>query len=211
MILGKACQVFPFASLGGAPQDLGYRSEPTRLEIGDRNVIREGVTVNRGTEKGGGLTKIGHDNYLMAYCHIAHDCQIGSGNIFANNVALAGHVEIGDFVNLGGYTLIHQFCRVGSYASSGMGSALNKDLAPFLLAAGHYARLIGLNKVGLRRRSFSRETLAGIEFVFRALLRDRRRVEDTEVQAMANTYPEVALMLNFINASKRGMLQCSRP
>jgi UDP-N-acetylglucosamine acyltransferase len=168
------------------------------------------VTINRGTEKGGGLTQIGHDNYLMAYCHIAHDCRIGNGNVFANNVALAGHVEIGDFVSLGGYTLIHQFCRVGSYASSGMGSALNKDLAPFLLAAGHYARLIGLNRVGLRRRGFSRETVAGIDSVFRVLLRDRGRLDNAEVQSLANSHPEAALMLNFIGASKRGMLQCSK-
>jgi len=207
MRLGKRCKVYPFSSLGEAPQDIGYRGEPTSLEIGDDNVIRESVTINRGTVKGGGQTRIGSRNFIMAYCHIGHDCLVGNDNILANNVALAGHVEIGDQASLGGFTLVHQFCRVGSYAFTGMGTALNQDLAPFVLATGNYARAIGLNKIGLRRKGFSADCLEALDRVFRALLRRRDPDAMDLLQQDKDRYAEVRLMIDFIAASRRGVIR----
>jgi UDP-N-acetylglucosamine acyltransferase len=208
--IGGGCVISPFASLGEAPQDLGYRGEDTRLEIGNDNVIRESVTINRGTVKGGGLTRIGHRNFIMAYCHIGHDCLVGDGNVFANNVALAGHVEIGDQVNLGGYTLVHQFCRIGSHAFTGMGSAINLDLAPFVLASGNYARALGLNKIGLRRKGFSSESIDALQRVFRALLRRRDPAALDSLRDDVRLFPEVREMVEFIQSSRRGVLRYSR-
>nr|UOZ97005.1 Acyl-[acyl-carrier-protein]--UDP-N-acetylglucosamine O-acyltransferase [Cupriavidus sp.] len=207
MRMGKRCKVYPFASLGEAPQDIGYRGESTSLEIGDDNIIRESVTINRGTLKGGGVTRVGSRNFIMAYCHIGHDCIVGSDNILANNAALAGHVEIGDQVSLGGFTLVHQFCRVGSYAFTGMGTALNQDLAPFVLATGNYARAIGLNKIGLRRKGFSADCLEALDRVYRTFLRRRDPNAIALLQQDKDCYPEVRLMIDFIATSRRGVIR----
>jgi UDP-N-acetylglucosamine acyltransferase len=147
--IGEDCRVYQFASLGEAPQDTGYRDEPTRLVIGDRNVIREYVTISRGTPRGGGVTRVGHDNLIMAYVHIAHDCEVGNHTTLANAASLAGHVQVQDRAILGGFTLVHQFCRIGAHAFTSMGAALNRDLPPYTLASGNYARAIGINKLGL--------------------------------------------------------------
>jgi len=208
--IGSGCVVSPFASLGQSPQDLGYKGEETRLEIGNNNVIRESVTINRGTVKGGGLTRVGDRNFIMAYCHIGHDCSVGHGNVFANNVALAGHVEIGDQVNLGGYTLVHQFCRIGSHAFTGMGSAINLDLAPFVLASGNYARALGLNKIGLQRKGFSSECIDALQRVFRGLLRRRDAAALDGLQDDIRRFPEARQMVEFIQSSRRGVLRYSR-
>ncbi|MGA1527417.1 MAG: acyl-ACP--UDP-N-acetylglucosamine O-acyltransferase, partial [Burkholderiaceae bacterium] len=138
--IGEHCQIYPFVSLGQPPQDLSYKDEPTELVIGNHNIIRESATLHRGTVRGGGVTRVGDHNLIMAYCHIAHDCKIGSHVIFANNASLAGHVHIEDGVTLGGFTLVHQFCRVGAHGYTSMGAALNRDLTPFTLATGNYAR-----------------------------------------------------------------------
>jgi len=209
--IGQDNRIYQFASIGEAPQDTSYRGEPTRLVIGDRNVIRESVTLNRGTERGRGETSIGHDNLIMAYVHIAHDCIIGNGIIFSNAASLAGHVEVQDHCTLGGFTLVHQFCRVGSYAFTSMGSALNRDLPPYCLASGNYARLIGINKVGLRRKGFSDASINGLHRAFAEVLRGRSDRKSRVASLMAETeVPEVRNLLEFIQGSSRGILRAGR-
>lgn len=209
--IGQDNRIYQFASIGEAPQDTSYRGEPTRLVIGDRNVIRESVTLNRGTERGRGETSIGHDNLIMAYVHIAHDCIIGNGIIFSNAASLAGHVEVQDHCTLGGFTLVHQFCRVGSYAFTSMGSALNRDLPPYCLASGNYARLIGINKVGLRRKGFSNASINGLHRAFAEVLRGRSDRKSRVASLMAETeVPEVRNLLEFIQGSSRGILRAGR-
>src|SRR6478672_7981813 len=158
-IIGKDTRVYPFVSIGLAPQDLKYGGEPTAVEIGERNHIREFVTVHRGTEGGGGITRIGNDNLLMAQAHVAHDCQIGSHVIMANAATLAGHVEIADRANIGAYSGVHQFCRVGVEAFVGGYSVVVKDAMPFAVIQGNHAKCYGANRVGLRRKGYSPETI----------------------------------------------------
>ncbi len=209
--IGQDNRIYQFASIGEAPQDTSYRGEPTRLVIGDRNVIRESVTLNRGTERGRGETSIGHDNLIMAYVHIAHDCIIGNGIIFSNAASLAGHVEVQDHCTLGGFTLVHQFCRVGSYAFTSMGSALNRDLPPYCLASGNYARLIGINKVGLRRKGFSEASINGLHRAFAEVLRGRSDRKSRVASLLAETEVlEVRNLLAFIQDSSRGILRAGR-
>jgi len=157
--IGKDNHIFQFASIGADPQDLKFDGSDSRLEIGSRNKIREFVTVNRGTTGGGGLTRIGDDNLLMAYVHIAHDCLIDNHAIFANSASLAGHVTVGDYAILGGFSLVHQFSRVGEHSFSGMGSVINKDVPPYVLVSGHFAESKGINKEGMKRRGFSAEEI----------------------------------------------------
>ena len=201
--VGEDCRIFQFASLGEAPQDLSYAGEPTRLEIGDRNTIREFVTLSRGTPKGGGCTRLGSDNLIMAYVHIAHDCRVGSHGVFSNAASLAGHCQVGDRVVLGGFTLVHQFCRIGDQAFTSMGTALNRDLPPYCLASGNYARAVGINKVGLRRRGASPELVSALHHAFKHLVRGRDRERGLEAVApLAQAHPEVAAFVAFIRESQ---------
>ncbi|MFN4262182.1 MAG: acyl-ACP--UDP-N-acetylglucosamine O-acyltransferase [Thioalkalivibrionaceae bacterium] len=211
-VIGADSRVHSFASIGGDPQDLTYAGESTRLEIGARNVIREYATISRGTVKGGGLTLIGDDNLIMAYVHIAHDCRVGNGVVFSNAASLAGHVEIGDCVSLGGFTLVHQFTRIGAYAFSSMGAAINRDLPPFCLAQGNYARLIGINRVGLQRRGFAAETISELHRAFLQLLRSPvGRAERLRAwQAKTDLSAEARLLVDFIAESRRGVLGAQR-
>lgn len=209
--LGEDCQVFHFASLGEAPQDTGYRGEPTELVIGDRNVIREYVTISRGTPRGGGTTRIGRENLIMVYVHIAHDCDVGDHTVFSNAASLAGHVRVEDRAILGGFTLVHQFCRIGSHAFTSMGAALNRDLPPYTLASGNYARAIGINKLGLKRRGFPPETVRALHQVFKLLVRGRdRKTGMVAAEALAGEFPEVARFVEFVKTSKRGIVRSGR-
>lgn len=170
--LGRENQVFQFASLGAAPQDKKYRDEPTRLQIGDRNTIRESVTLNRGTVQDRGITQIGNDNWIMAYVHVAHDCVVGNHTIFANSTNLGGHVEVGDWVILGGASGIHQFCKLGAHAMTAVGSVVLHDVPPFVMVAGNTAQAHGINTEGLRRRGFSAERINAIRRAYRILYKD---------------------------------------
>lgn len=211
-VIGAGTRIHSFASIGGDPQDLTYAGEATRLEIGARNVIREYVTISRGTVKGGGLTSIGDDNLIMAYVHIAHDCHVGHRVVFSNAASLAGHVEVGDHVSLGGFTLVHQFTRIGAYAFTSMGSAINRDVPPFCLAQGNYARLVGINRVGLQRRGFSSETINELHRAFMQLLRSPvGRAERLERwRAHPDLRPETRALIDFIASSRRGVLGAQR-
>ena len=175
--IGKQCQIFQFASIGEAPQFSGYKGEKTLLLIGDRNIIREFVTLHRGTVKGGGKTVIGNENFIMAYSHVAHDCQIGNQVVMANGSTLAGHILIEDFAIIGGLTAIHQFCRVGAYAIIGGVSGVLMDIPPYTKAHGDLAKLFGLNTVGLKRANFSEETLKALKKAYRIIFRSSLTLE----------------------------------
>lgn len=207
--IGCDNKIHQFASIGDAPQDLKYDGEPTRLEIGDRNTIRECVTINRGTVNGGGLTSVGSDNLLMAYIHIAHDCQIGNHVIFSNNASLAGHAHVGDYVILSGFTLVHQFCAIGDYAFTGMGSAIAKDVPPYLMISGNPAAPHGLNKVGLKRRGFSEEQVRNLTKVYKLLYRQGLSLDEAKKQivAMGETHEEVKRFADFLEQSTRSIIR----
>lgn len=209
--IGRGTRIFPFAVIGEDPQDRKYAGEDTRLEIGERNVIRESVTISRGTVQGGGRTVMGDDNLIMAYVHIAHDCIVGNRVTMANGASLAGHVEVQDCSTLGGFTLVHQFCRVGAHAFTSMGSVLNRDLPPFCLATGNYARLVGINQEGMRRRGFSEEQISAVRRCFVRILRGFA-ARDARVRELRNeeTSSEVQQILNFIESSERGILRVGR-
>jgi UDP-N-acetylglucosamine acyltransferase len=208
-IVGAGNRIFQHAVLGEEPQDLGYQDEDTRLVIGEHNVIREYVSINRGTLKGGGVTKIGNDNYLMAYTHIGHDCQIGSNNIFTNSTSLSGHVEVNDHCNLGGFTLLHQFTRIGSYAFTSMGSAINLDVPPFVIVSGNYARSYGINKLGLQRKGFTPERIGAIGKAYKLLVRKRTERDQAlaQLKPLAEQYSEVQLFIDFVLSSPRGIVK----
>jgi UDP-N-acetylglucosamine acyltransferase len=207
--IGCDNKIYQFASIGEAPQDLKYDGEPTRLEIGDRNTIRECVTINRGTVSGGGLTRIGSDNLLMAYIHIAHDCRIGNHVIFSNNASLAGHAHVGDYVILSGFTLVHQFCAIGDYAFTGMGSAIAKDVPPYLMISGNPAAPHGLNKVGLKRRGFSEGQLRNLTRVYKLLYRQGLSLDEAkrQIAEMAESHEEVKRFADFLEQSKRSIIR----
>lgn len=207
--IGRENRIFQFASIGEIPQDKKYHGEESRLEIGDRNTIRENVTINRGTKDGGGVTCIGNDNWLMAYIHIAHDCIIGNHTIFSNAASLAGHVEVDDYAILGGFTLVHQFCRIGIHAFCGMGSAISKDVPPYMLVNGNPAQPHGLNSEGLKRREFSKETQQSLREAYKIIYRSGLTTQEaiSQLASIANTCPEVETMLSFIQQSKRGIVR----
>jgi UDP-N-acetylglucosamine acyltransferase len=207
--IGDNNRVFQFASLGEAPQDLKYNGEPTRLEIGNNNTVREYVTMNRGTVSGGGLTRVGDDNLFMGYTHVAHDCLIGDHTIFSNGASLAGHVVVGDHVILGGFTLVHQFSEIGAHAFTGMGTAVNRDVPPYVMASGNHAHAIGINKNGLKRRGFSDALIAALHKAFLLLIKQRgNRAEALEqVSGLCDTHPEVREFVDFITSSKRGVVR----
>jgi len=207
--IGDETRVFPFVSIGLAPQDLKYKGEPTRTEIGKRNHIREFVTIHRGTTGGGGLTKIGDDNLLMAQAHVAHDCLIGNEVIMANAATLAGHVEIADRANVGAYSGVHQFCRVGREAFVGGYSVVVKDALPFAISQGNHAKCYGLNRLGMKRRGYSKETIEKLHHAYHLLLSSKlnttqaveRMKEDIRDSA------EVEYLIEFIESSKRGVVK----
>jgi UDP-N-acetylglucosamine acyltransferase len=207
--IGKNNHIFQYSSLGEAPQDKKYRDEPTLLEIGDNNTIREFCTFNRGTIQDKGTTKIGNDNWIMAYVHIAHDCQIGNHTIFANNSSLAGHVDIDDYAILGGFTLIHQFCKVGSHVITAVGSVVFKDIPPYVTAAGYDAKPHGINAEGLKRRGFSSDSILQIKRAYKALYRNGLTLEEAKIElaAMQATTPEIGLLTDFLNVSTRGIIR----
>jgi UDP-N-acetylglucosamine acyltransferase len=207
--IGKENQIFQFSSIGEAPQDKKYKGEPTRLEIGDRNVIRECVTMSRGTASGTGLTRIGDDGLFMAYVHVAHDCDVGNKVIFSNNASLAGHVHVGDLVILSGFTLVHQFCAIGAHAFTGMGSAISKDVPPYLMVSGNPAEPHGINKEGLKRRGFSPEQIRNLRTAYKVLYRSGLSLEEAKVELkkMAEEYPEVRIFADFMDNSKRSVIR----
>lgn len=205
--IGRGTRILPFASIGQAPQDLKYRGEDTRLVIGERNVIREYVTMNRGTVGGGGVTMVGHDNLFMAQAHVAHDCHVGSFNIFANLASLAGHVTVQDHVTIGAYVGVHQFCRLGSYAFIGGFSKIVKDALPYARTDGADARCYGANSIGLRRKGFSNEAIRRIQQAFRLLLSSRLNTSQAleRIKAGLGGAPEIDLLVDFIEKSERGV------
>ena len=205
--IGCDNRIFQFASIGEAPQDKKYRGEPTWLLIGDRNIIREYVTLNRGTNDGNGKTVIGSDNLFMAYSHVAHDCVIGDHTVFANAASLSGHVEVGDYSVLGGFTSVHQFIQIGNRAFCGLGSVITQDIPPYSTAAGNRARVIGINKEGLKRQGFSADLVRALHKSFRELLKSKGSKQDAfaNLQALCDKYPEVEEFVNFVKNSKRGI------
>ena len=213
MTIGRDNRIHPHASLGGAPQDMKYRGEPTQLVIGDRNTIREFCTFNRGTVQDSGVTRIGDDNWIMAYVHIAHDVQLGNRTILANNATLAGHVHIGDWVIVGGLTGVHQFCHVGAHAMTGFQSHVSQDVPPYMMASGNPLAVRGFNVEGLRRRGFTPERIAQVKQMHRLIYRDGLTLEaaTASVKALLGDLPEgdadVQAMLDFLAASTRGIVR----
>jgi UDP-N-acetylglucosamine acyltransferase len=207
--IGRHNRIGHFVSIGGAPQDKKYAGEDTEVRIGEGNTIREYVTINRGTAQDGGVTRMGDDNWIMAYVHLAHDCQVGNHTIFANNAALAGHVRVDDWVVLGGYTMVHQFVRIGAHAFTGMATYLDRDLPPYVRAAGQMARPYGLNATGLRRRGFGPEALAGLKRAYRALYRSGLSLEEARraIDELAGQVPQVGVLARFLGEPGRGIIR----
>lgn len=207
--IGQNNQIFQFSSLGAAPQDKKYKGEPTTLEIGDNNTIREFCTFNRGTAQDKGATRLGSDNWVMAYVHIAHDCQIGNHTIFANNSSLAGHVDVQDHAILGGFTLIHQFCKVGAHVITAVGTVVFKDIPPYVTAAGYDAKPHGINAEGLKRRGFSAETITQIKRAYKVLYRKGLSLEEakSELAELVVACPEINTLLSFLNTTTRGIVR----
>jgi len=205
--VGPECRIFQYASIGAAPQDLKYHGEKTYLKIGRGTIIREFATINRGTAFGGGYTEVGEENYLMAYTHIAHDCKTGKQVILANNATLAGHIEVGDNVTVGGLVAIHQFVKIGDHAYIGGKSAVVKDIPPYVIAAGDRATLHGLNNVGLKRKEFSKSTLKSLKKAYRIVFRIGLTVKQASerVRAEVEQVPEVVNFIQFIERSSRGV------
>jgi len=205
--IGENCQIFQYAAIGCAPQDLKFQGEKTYLKIGRGSIIREFVTINRGTEAGGGVTEVGEENYLMAYTHIAHDCKTGKQVILANNATLAGHIIIGDNVTVGGLVAIHQFVQIGDFAYIGGKSAVVKDIPPYVIAAGDRATLHGLNNVGLKRHNFPKSTLQELKKAYRIFFRIGLTVKQASERVKAETeqIPEVKNFIEFIVTSNRGV------
>jgi len=207
--IGRDNIIHSHAAIGGDPQDKKYRGERSQLLIGDRNTIFEFTTFSRGTADGGGVTRIGNDNWIMAYVHIAHDCQVGNHTIFANNATLAGHSEVDDWAILGGFAGVHQFCKVGAHAFVGMGALINADVLPFVIVADKYAEPRGINSEGLKRRGFEPERIAAIKRAYRTVYMSGKPMAEAkqELAESAKDSEDVRLMLAFIEASQRGVLR----
>lgn len=211
--IGRDNTFFQFSSIGAAPQDKKYAGEPTRLDIGDRNTVREFCTFNLGTAQDVGVTRLGNDNWIMAYVHIAHDCQLGNLTILANNVTLAGHVHVGDWVFLGGFTSVHQFCHIGAHAMTAFTAAVSQDVPPFVTAAGNRAAPVGINTEGLKRRGFTGEQILTIRRAYKLIYKSGLSLEEAKL-ALAQeelntpeTAPSLALMREFISNSSRGIIR----
>ena len=208
--IGRDNRIHGHAAIGGDPQDKKFAGERTELAIGDRNVVREYVTINRGTGNGGGITRIGDDNWFLAYVHVAHDCIVGNGCIFSNNATLAGHVEVGDQVILSGFAGIHQFCRIGAHAFVGMGAFVNRDVPPFVMVAQEdYGRPRGINAEGLKRRGFDATRIAAIKRAYRALYVAGGSLEDarSKLAEIAGDSEDVRLLLDFVDSGERPLLR----
>jgi len=207
--IGKGNRIFQFCSLGAVPQDKKYANEPTRLEIGDGNTIREFCTFNCGTVQDAGVTRLGRDNWIMAYVHLAHDCQIGDHTIFANNVQLAGHVNVGDHAILGGFTGVHQFVRIGAHSFTAIATVLVHDLPPYVMAAGDTAKPYGINVEGLRRRGFSAEAMAAIKRAYKTLYKSGLTLDQAKAQLaeQAETCAEIGVLTEFLQGCTRGIVR----
>jgi UDP-N-acetylglucosamine acyltransferase len=207
--IGKDNKIYQFSSIGEDPQDKKYANEVTRLEIGDRNTIREFVTLHRGTKQDQGLTKIGNDNLFMAYTHVAHDCVVGNKVIMANGASLAGHVHLGNSAILGGFTLVHQFTQIGEFSFSAMGSAITQDIPPFVMVGGRPTRPHGINSVGMERNGVSPEVVRKIRKAYKILYKSNLRLEDAieEIEDLAGESDEVSTMVSFLRNVTRGILR----
>jgi len=207
--IGHDNRIYQFSSIGEDPQDKKYAGEPTRLEIGDRNQIREFTTIHRGTVQDEGLTRIGSDNLLMAYTHVAHDCMVGDHAIMANAASMGGHVKLGDWAILGGFTIVHQFCRVGAHSFCAMGSAVSKDVPPFVMVGGHPAKPHGLNSEGLKRRGFDTQSIARIKRAYKALYHSGARLEEAiaRIEAETGDSEELQMFAQFLRESERSIVR----
>jgi UDP-N-acetylglucosamine acyltransferase len=211
--IGQDNTFYQFSSIGAPPQDKKYAGEPTSLEIGDRNTIREFCTFNRGTVQDVGTTRLGNDNWIMAYVHLAHDCQIGNHTIFANNAQLAGHVHVGDWAIMGGFSNVHQFCKIGAHAMVGMSTSLTQDVPPYVILSGNPAQAHGVNSEGLKRRGFSREAITAIRHAYKVLYKSGLTLEEAKLalQAQEQSEPEFAtelkLIRDFLQNVSRGIVR----
>lgn len=207
--IGARNHIYHYVSLGEAPQDKKYGGEATRLEIGEDNTIREFCTFNRGTAQDAGVTRVGSHNWFMAYVHLAHDCQVGSHTIFANNSQLAGHVHIGDYAVLGGFTGVHQFCRVGAHSITAIGAVVLQDVPPYITASGNTARPHGINSEGLKRRGYTAQTINRLKRAYRTLYKSGLTLEEAKGELMQQTEecPEVRVLLDFLTGSSRGIIR----
>jgi len=207
--IGVGNRISHFVSLGEAPQDKKYAGEPTRLEIGDGNTIREFCTFNRGTAQDAGVTRLGDGNWIMAYVHLAHDCQIGNGTIFANNAQLAGHVHVEDFAILGGFTVVHQFCRIGAHCITAMGSIVLQDVPTYVTAAGNPAKAHGINAEGLKRRGFSGDRIEALRRAYKTIYRSGHTLEEAKrlLVEQSEGMPEVHILLEFLGRVTRGIVR----
>ncbi len=207
--IGKNNRIFQFSSLGEIPQDKKYAGEPTRLEIGDHNTIREFCTFNLGTAQDVGVTRVGNHNWIMAYVHLAHDCQIGNHTIFANNAQLAGHVLVEDYAILGGFTGVHQFCKIGAHVMTGVGSVLLKDVPPYVTASGDPAAPHGINSEGLKRRGFSSSAIMAIKRAYKTLYKSGLTLEQAKdaILEQAAEYPQLNALADFLSRSQRGIIR----
>ena len=211
--VGQHNHFYRFCSIGGMPQDKKYAGEPTRLEMGDRNMVREYVTINTGTTQDGGVTRLGSDNWIMAYVHVAHDCQIGSQVILANGVQMGGHVHIGDWAIVGGLAAVHQFGRIGSHSMTGGQSAVHKDIPPYIMSAGNPCVPVGINSEGLKRRGFSPESIAALRDAYKIIYRRGLTLDDAKNELRARQVSEPAVaealqpMLDFLDKSERGIIR----
>lgn len=205
--IGKDCQIFPFTSIGTAPQDKKFKGEKTELVIGDDNVIREYATINRGTPDGGGVTRIGNQNLLLAYIHIAHDCHLGNGITMVNVATLGGHVTLEDYSVIGGLAAVHQFVRIGAHAYVGGKTGVSQDIPPFVLASGERAKLFGLNIVGLKRHNFSNEVILALKKAYQLVIRSHLTIQEAMIRVEKEVLvgPEVKQFLEFVRNSKRGI------
>ena len=207
--IGCHNRIHPHSVIGGEPQDKKYAGEPTRVEIGDHNTIREFVTINRGTTQDTGVTRIGNHNWIMAYVHVAHDCLVGDHVIFANASSLAGHVRVDDWVILGGFTLVHQFCQIGAHAFTSMGSIVNRDVPPYVTVAGNFAEPKGINSEGLKRRGYDSDRIMSIRRAYKTLYKAGLPLAEAREQlaSAATAAPDVRLMLEFIDRSERSLIR----
>jgi UDP-N-acetylglucosamine acyltransferase len=207
--IGARNKIYPFVSIGFPPQDIGYKGEDTRVTIGEDNIIREYATIHRATTKENWETVVGNENYIMAYAHIAHDCYLGNKIIMSNVATLGGHITIGDHAILGGQVAIHQFVRIGAYAFLGGKSGIDRDVPPFMITAGERAKLYGVNTTGLHRLGFPRETIDGLKRAFRIIWRDNKSFSEgiRQVKREMELFPELEMLLSFLNGSNRGVLR----
>ncbi len=207
--IGRDNRIHPFCSIGGVPQDKKFSGERSELEIGDRNTIREYCTFHRGTAGGGGITRVGSDNWIMAYVHVAHDCRVGDHTVMANAASLAGHVRLGDYATLGAFTVVHQFCAIGPYSFSAMGSVVVKDVPPFVTVAGNFAHAHGLNAEGLRRHGFSAQRIRALRAAYKTLYKRGLGLEEAlaALEESAAASADVRLLTEFVRGSGRGIVR----